>query len=141
MSPCPDTYKSTQRPSSFSLFQQERVRDKAVLTVLSKPSTARTSPSCNTLYPQSPPNRGRSSASPCPLCDLKGFRTDHKDIIRIRYHPSLPQQLVHIPELSMNIPADRDRRVHLMHIGFLHKDVSHPCTEGFHLAFWKVFTL
>jgi hypothetical protein len=28
-----------------------------------------------------------------------------------------------------------------VYIRFLHKDVPDPCTKGFHLTLWKVFTL
>lgn len=45
---------------------------------------------------------------------------------------------MHVPELSMDIPADGHGGIHLMDVALLQKDVPNPATQGLHLSLWEV---
>jgi hypothetical protein len=65
--------------------------------------------------------------------------THHKDITRIRHHPSSPQELFHIPKLPMDVAGDGDRRPDGLDVALLDEDLAYAGAEELHFALGEVF--
>lgn len=67
-----------------------------------------------------------------------GVKTDHENITRLRHLAPLPKNFEHIPELPMNVAANRDGGLDEVYIGLFEEEVPHAIAEGFYLSFGEV---
>lgn len=69
-----------------------------------------------------------------PPAALRGTHTCHEDVARLRYVPALAQQLEQVPELPVDVAADRDGARDGLNVGFFHEDRAYPLAEGLHVG-------